>query len=177
MTELEYLLYCLNQIDSHYLNVMGLNQANRTYQQAAENAFTAELYHKLKSEQHRYDEDSVWHFDLNKERANSIRPDLVLHQSPHNRNDQRIFVEVKTDPSTSNRQVISDLTKLHNAVKTDDGGSQLGFLFAFYILVQTDLKKIRQNRSIVEEGLRQKIQILNFKNETETFVKIELNEI
>ena len=50
MTELQYIIKSLVNIDSHYYKVMGVT-TNKDYQQAAENAFTAELYHHLKINQ------------------------------------------------------------------------------------------------------------------------------
>lgn len=178
MNEIEYLLFCLNKIDSHYLEVMGFNQNNVIYQQAAENAFTAELYHQLKTEQNLYSQDELkWHFDLNKERANSIRPDLVLHHSPIDRNDQRIFIEVKTSKNTSQEQIINDLNKLKKAVLENNWSNQLGFKLAFYILVNIDLTKIRENIGMIDNSLWDKIHILNYLNEEDRFINLQLNEI
>jgi hypothetical protein len=44
-----------------------------------------------------------------------MRPDLVLHEAQENRNNQKMFIEVKTDPSVN---LTDDFTKLITATDT-----------------------------------------------------------
>jgi len=177
MTESDYLLKRANEIDSHYLKVMGYSRGDEIHQQAAENAFTAELYHLLRMNQDEYDEQSelIWHFDLNKERVKSIRPDLVLHASPDNRNDQRIFVEIKTNSNTSDVAIQKDLEKLNNAVDINNDAEKLGFRIGFYIVAQLSKEKIQRNLRFISEELQSKIKVLYLDNNE--FVKLELGEL
>jgi len=177
MTETQYMLICLNAIDDHYINVMGYNRNDEVHQQAAENAFTAELYHILRVNQIEYDERNklIWHFDLNKERAKSIRPDLVLHASPENRDDQRIFIEIKTNSNTTDSAIQTDYKKLNKAVTANDNAEKLGFKIGFYVVAQINKENIKRNLSFVDVENWSKIKICYL--EGNEFVKLELNEL
>ena len=164
-------------IRDSYIEVMGYNRNDEIHQQAAENAFTAELYHILRMHQNEYDEQNrlVWHFDLNKERARSIRPDLVLHASPGNRDDQRIFIEIKTNSKTTDDAIQSDFKKLNNAVANNNNAEKLGFGIGFYIVAQINKANLKRNLRFVATELRSKIKICYL--EGHEFVKLELDEL
>ena len=131
-------LSALSCIDKNYVAVTGYNIENNEYQQAAEGAFTAELYHQLKSII-RHDKTGYYsglslHYDLTKGRFDNRRPDLVLHTSPTSRKDQRLYVEVKTSTSISNYD--DDLNKLFLAVARDNNSQQLGYSNAIFLTLR-----------------------------------------
>ncbi len=142
--EIKYVFCCVNKINPDYVNVQGFKRNKEIIQQAAENAFTAELYYHLRLEQSKWfpNEGLIWHFDLNKERVNSIRPDLVFHHSPHDRKDQRIFLEVKTNKSVDDNSIRKDLEKLDNAVSDNDDSMKLGFKYGIYIVGNSDVLQL-----------------------------------
>lgn len=181
MNEFEYIIKSLENIDSHYYKVMGVS-IDREYQQAAENAFTAELYYQLKTYQVDYSDDKLlWHFDLNKERAFSIRPDLVLHKFPNDRDDQRIYVEIKTNKNTDDQEIKKDLIKLINAVSDDNKSKNLGFFIAFYIIgnINLNLKKevFKTTFSEVDKTILEKINVIYFDSNKYQPQQIELNSL
>jgi hypothetical protein len=99
-----------------YIDIIGTHGDNTEYEQIAENSFTAELYHQFRiimdsPGSERYYRDLILNFDINKER-HSRRPDLVLHRAQSNMDDQRMYIEVKTNPHAG---LSDDLEKLFYA--------------------------------------------------------------
>lgn len=125
----------LTNIDRTYIRLIGLNHNNEAYQQAAEGAFTAELYHQWKSiinnDVLNYYQGLQIHYDLTKERFEGKRPDLVLHTAPNSRNNQKLYVEVKTSRSTAN--YFSDFDKIFLAVSPDNDAELLGYQNAVFL--------------------------------------------
>ncbi len=159
--ELTYVFNAIKNIDKHYYWVMGFNQTHKIHQQAAENAYTAELYYRLKSTNTEFN-DLIWHFDLNKERANSIRPDLVLHKSPDSREDQRIYIEVKTNLLTNDKELSKDVKKLVNAVSPNNWQEKLDFKYAIYVVGNVEQSKIIEKIPNVDTQLLKKIYLIHF---------------
>jgi len=166
---IEYIMNALKLIDHHYYEVFGMGSDDETYQQAAENAFTAELYHQLNTTQPEVNSNAKGlssHFDLNKTRANNIRPDLVLHKAPYNRSDQRVYLEVKTNGRTASECLINDIGKILNAVKQDNGREYLGYEFGIFvagnIIYQRLQGKFRDVFLNQPDNIKSKIHIITF---------------
>jgi len=110
------LFSAITQVSPLYFNAIGTRYNEEQYHQVTENPFTAELYHRFKylTEQkinEQYYINLILHFDITKASVNR-RPDLVLHQGQENRNDQRMFIEIKTDANVS---LTDDFNKLIQA--------------------------------------------------------------
>ena len=137
-------LSALSNIDENYITVIGLNAANEEYQQAAENAFSAELYHQYKSiienDKKGYYQGLQLHFDLTKQRFNFRRPDMVLHKAPDSRLDQRLYIEIKTNRTCINYD--SDFEKIFLALSPDDDNEQLGYSNAIFLSVKSEAVKV-----------------------------------
>jgi len=132
---LDDLYTALDNVDTDYKTVLGFGVNNIEYQQSAEHAFIAELYHQFKiiivNDNSGYYENLSIHFDLEKERFGR-RPDLVLHTSPVSRFNQKMYVEVKTNSKRTNFS--NDLDKIFLATAPDNGAIQLGFNFGVFII-------------------------------------------
>lgn len=129
------LAYAFTQVNPIYYGNEAINRDGIFYPQETENSFCAELYHQYKlvmeSETNRaYYRRLILQFDILKLRM-GIKPDLVLHMGQNNLRDQRLYVEVKTDP---NAQLRDDLEKISIAVDSD-----LGFRNAVIIVVNKGL--------------------------------------
>ncbi len=110
------LLSAVTQVNHRYFSATGTRQDQTQYTQITENSFTAELYHRFSnlmelSINKTYYDNLFFQFDITK-MAYGIRPDLVLHEAQENRNNQKMFIEVKTD---SNADLTDDFNKLINA--------------------------------------------------------------
>ena len=110
------IFYAVLKVDSAHINVVGINGDNANYNQNAENNFTVQVYSKLENIM-QLDNTGYYHgltqnFDILKFKFN-IRPDIVLHRGNDNLDDQRMYVEVKTDPKAN---LSEDLRKLLLAV-------------------------------------------------------------
>lgn len=106
------------QIDHRYYRAIGTRRNRSNYSQDIENAFSAELYHRYKSLSElpinsTYYQNLILHFDISKY-GGDLRPDIVLHQAQENRDNQKLFIEVKTD-STADLQ--NDFDKLLFAIR------------------------------------------------------------
>jgi hypothetical protein len=175
----------LKNISVDYLNINSINSRGDNYAAAAEHAFAAELYHqyKLIMKDDEYYKDLLLHFDLTKERFISRRPDLVLHQKADNRDDQRMYVEIKTrnDPS----EIRDDLRKMFEAISPDNGSTHLGFKTGVMILGKLRLDSAKSiinryciNHSIPDDAIRN-CYLINFhKNGNEyTFKKCRFDKL
>lgn len=138
------LIAALTNIDRTYIRLIGLNHNNEEYQQAAEGAFTAELYHQWKSiinnDSTGYYQGLQIHYDLTKERFEGKRPDLVLHTAPTSRKNQKLYVEVKTSRSTAN--YYSDFDKIFLAVSPDNDAELLGYQNAVFLSTTATYKSV-----------------------------------
>lgn len=113
------LLSAVTQVNSRYFNAIGTREDQTQYNQVTENPFTAELYHRFKNiievpVNANYYNNLILHFDITKLSV-GMRPDLVLHQAQENRNDQRMFIEVKTDATIN---LSADFNKLIEATNS-----------------------------------------------------------
>lgn len=129
----------ITQIDSKYYKAIGTRHDGTTYPQVIENSFTAELYHRFKTIMEQginidYYNNLVLHFDIGKY-AGEIRPDLVLHEAQENRNNQKMYLEVKTD-SAANLQ--GDFDKLLYAIR------DLEFKSAVLIVANRNFKETKE---------------------------------
>lgn len=93
------------QIDRRYFNDIGTRANQTQYQQNTENPFSAELYHRFKTITELplnlyYYNNLILQFDITKASVD-MRPDLVLHEAQANRNIQKMFIEVKTNPNVN----------------------------------------------------------------------------
>lgn len=109
----------VTQIDSRYFRSVGTRENGEQYVQDIETSFSTELYHRFKNIMElqinaTYYRDLILHYDITKLAING-RPDIVLHRGQDDREDQRMFVEVKTNP---NANLDVDFRKLKQA--TDD---------------------------------------------------------
>ncbi len=151
-----------------YIDVIGINTNDNLYQQNAENAFTAELFHQFRvimemTENRNYYRNLVLHFDINKERLRG-RPDIVLHFAQNNQDDQRMYVEVKTTPSPNLNE---DLRKLFYAVATGNSGLNYcsGVLIvgrSNYITTVTNIKNYLQTNRKSGSPLLKKLFLFHF---------------
>lgn len=111
------LLSSISQVSPRYFNAIGTRTNSTRYQQIIENTFTAELYHCYRntmdlSNNNNYYNDLILHFDISKFGGN-MRPDLVLHNAQENRDNQKMFVEVKANP---NINLDNDYSKIYRAI-------------------------------------------------------------
>ncbi len=113
------LFSAVGQIKHRYFSDIGTRADQTQYNQHTENPFTAELYFRFRSIMEdpinlEYYNDLIFQFDITKA-AVGMRPDLVLHEAQQNRNNQKMFVEVKTDPTA---ELNEDFKKL--IIATDE---------------------------------------------------------
>lgn len=113
------LLSAVTHINSRYFNSLGTRENQIQYPQVIENSFSTELYHRFKNIietpiNFQYYDNLILHFDITK-LAVGMRPDLVLHQAQENRNNQKMFIEVKTDATVN---LTDDFNKLITATDT-----------------------------------------------------------
>jgi len=107
------IMSAVTSIDSGYFKARGTRLNETQYDQHIEQSFSAELFHQFRCIMEKtvnlgYYENLVLHFDITKLSVDS-RPDLVLHESQSNRNNQQMFIEVKTDPRAD---LTNDFNKL-----------------------------------------------------------------
>ena len=142
------LVIAIGNLDQNYLNIVGLNGGSEEYIQAAENPFVVELYHQFKSiievDKSNYYNNLQLHFDLVKERFNCKRPDIVLHNAPDNRDDQKLYIEVKTNSTINTSQYYSDFDKIVLALSTNNNGNHLDFKNAVFITVKSDNELVKR---------------------------------
>lgn len=140
------LIDAIKKVDDNYIKVIGFNVEDKVYQQAAENAFTAELYHQFKSiienDKTGYYKNLQLHYDLTKMRFNGQRPDLVLHRAPDSRDIQRLYVEIKTCKSTIDYN--SDFDKIFLATAPNNRRERLGYENAVFISVNSESVQVKQ---------------------------------
>jgi hypothetical protein len=108
------------QISPRYFRAIGTRVDQTQYPQNIEQSFSAELYHRFKSIMEipsnvEYYDNLILQFDITKLAVNS-RPDLVLHEDQENVNNQKMYIEVKSDPSAS---LTNDFDKLIMATDTN----------------------------------------------------------
>lgn len=109
----------VSQINHRYYSDTGTRANQIQYIQNTENPFTAELYYRYRALMEQpvnldYYNNLIFQFDITKASV-GMRPDLVLHEAQANRNNQKMFVEVKTDP---NVDLNEDFAKL--VIATDE---------------------------------------------------------
>lgn len=145
--EVNDIFRAVENVDISLKEVIGKRNDNSDYRQAAENAFTADLYSEIKTivkTDHHYKGLQI-HFDLNKPRANNIRPDIVVHKAPNSREDQRIYIEVKTDLKVALQDINLDLIKLEHAVSpSKDFSPKLGYKVGIYIVAGVELDWLKK---------------------------------
>jgi hypothetical protein len=134
--------------------VTGFDFNSKEYLQAAEHAFSAELYHQfrtvIENDKTKYYRNILLQFDLEKQRFGGKRPDIVLHTSPMSRKDQRLFIEVKTN--LKKRAFNKDLNKLFLATAENNEKEQLGYSNAVFIVGKIELNKIEKHiKAYIEE--------------------------
>lgn len=172
----------IGKIDKDYISVIGFNKDNEEYQQSAEQAFSAELYSQYKqiieSDKTNYYRGLKLQFDLEKERFGSKRPDMVLHTSPTSRNNQKLYIEVKTNPKLTNYD--KDLIKLFDATSNDKSEIKfLGFKNAVFICGKKDFTDvttiisnyIKQHQLNTDERLK-RIYLMHFLNTDVITIKL-----
>lgn len=113
------LLSAVSQIKSDYFSAIGTREDQTQYPQCIEQSFNAELYYRFKAIMEMpvntgYYQNLILNFDITKAAVES-RPDLVLHENQANRNNQKMFIEVKTD---ANVDLSNDFNKLIMATDT-----------------------------------------------------------
>ena len=128
------------QISPGYFRAIGTRNDQTQYPQNIEQSFSAELYHRFKSiielpVNAIYYQNLILNFDITKAAVDS-RPDLVLHENQANRNNQKMFVEVKTD---SEADLSNDFTKLIMATE-----NYLDFKNAVLIVVNRPFNNLLQ---------------------------------
>lgn len=111
------LLSSVSQVNPKYFNAIGTRVDLTRYEQIIENTFTAELYHCYRnimdlSSNNNYYNNLILHFDISKFGGN-MRPDLVLHNAQDNRIIQKMFVEVKANPTIN---LDNDYSKIYRAI-------------------------------------------------------------
>lgn len=146
------LAYSFQKVNIDNYQWKALNKNNDYYFQEAENNFSSEIVRHLRnlmdeqSNSPYYREKGLrCHFDVRKERVR-ICPDIVLHESPDNKEQQEFLVEVKiTDIA-----LIKDLKKLKTAIS-----KSLNFKNAVMIVANKPYSKtiLEINEFIRSEGL------------------------
>jgi len=154
------LIEAIKNVDNNYITVIGFHNDNSEYQQAAENAFSAELYHQYKSiienNKMEYYKGLQLHYDLTKQRFNGQRPDLVLHRAPNSREDQRLYIEIKTNRTVINFD--SDFGKIFLALEPNNENEKLGYKNAVFLSVKSPLNQ-------VQESIKSYIKAHNLEND------------
>jgi hypothetical protein len=156
----------IKEIDSLYIEVIGKTSEGNAYEQAAEAAFTAELYHQYKTiiarNDNGYYSNLILHYDLTKQGFNGQRPDLVLHKGPDNRDDQRLYIEIKTSRITNNYK--SDFDKLFRAVSEENKFEYLGFKNAVFLTAKSNYEDVKnsiidyiRNNNLISDTRKNKI--------------------
>lgn len=154
----------VTQISVRYFGAVGTREDHTQYNQQTEQSFTAELFHRFKSimEQpinQEYYDNLFLNFDIGKQ-AFGIRPDLVLHNDQGNRDNQKVFIEVKTDPDAN---LTDDFTKLIRA------STEFGFHNSVLIVVnktfQETLEAMKNHYPFfaLDGRIKKKIFIINVK--------------
>lgn len=163
----------VSQIDCRYFNAIGTRNNLTQYSQVIENSFTAELYHRFKSicEQainSAYYNNLILHFDINK-MGGDLRPDLVLHQAQENRENQLMFIEVKTDP---NANLNNDFQKLEYAIRN------LEFKNAVIVIVNRSFSATKQLVSEhfqhIDYDIRKKMFLINLEIQVDSTIEYNI---
>ncbi len=156
------LLFAITQVKPNYFRTVGMRNDRTRYSQNIEQSFNAELYHRFKNlmefpiNKEYYDRLTL-NFDILKSSVES-RPDIVLHESQSNRNDQRMFIEVKTNQ----RAILdNDFDKMITAIEV------LDFKNAVLVVVNRRFESILRTvrtyqkfQDLIQEN-RRKIFIIN----------------
>lgn len=171
---IEDLKEAANKIDPVYIEVIGKTTDGNTYEQAAEAAFTAELYYQYKTiitrNDNGYYSKLILHYDLTKQGFDGQRPDLVLHKGSDNRDDQRLYIEIKTSRRTSNYE--SDFDKLFRAVSEQNSFGHLGFKNAVFLSAKSNYEDVRKSiknylisKNLKSDNRINKIYCMHLQNE------------
>jgi hypothetical protein len=171
----------IGKVDSDYIKVIGYDFNSKEYLQAAEHAFSAELYHQFRSiidcDKTNYYKGVKLQFDLEKQRFGGKRPDMVLHASPLNRNIQKLYIEVKTN--LKKKAFKKDINKLYLSTAENDDKEQLGYFNAAFVVGKIDLKEVEnqiksfiKDKNLDNDERSNRIFLLHFlKNENVTVKK------
>lgn len=111
------------------------------YEQEAENNFSSEIIRHFRNNMERDENRALYngldcHFDVRKTRMH-LQPDIVLHESPSNRNRQIFYCEVKVK---TDADLTDDLRKLKIAISND-----LNFSNAVIIVVNKALEVVKED--------------------------------
>ncbi|MBE2289857.1 MAG: hypothetical protein IAE95_09900 [Chitinophagaceae bacterium] len=166
--ELEYVLAASKLVEQHYYRPVGIGNNQNEINHAGEGHYTLGLVLQLETLKPEYGDNErlIWQYDIPKVRANDIQPDLVFHDPADGRPDQRIYIEIKTDPGTTDARYNSDLEKLIRAVSPNDtNGPLLGFSFGIFLVGNKQLNQletlIRNMRTNIG-GLAEKLYLIYF---------------
>lgn len=134
------LLSAVTQVSLRYAFADGTRIDGTQYPQFIENSFTAELYHNYRNiiempANREYYNNLIFHFDITKF-GGGMRPDLVLHEAQENRNNQKMFIEVKTNPTVNLNQ---DYSKLKRAI------TELEFENAVLVTFNRDMNRLKDD--------------------------------
>jgi hypothetical protein len=165
------------QIKPDYFRALGTRFDQTQYPQNIEQSFSAELYHRFKlimdlPVNSSYYNNLMLNFDITKAAVDS-RPDLVLHENQANRNNQKMFVEVKTNPEAD---LSGDFSKLIMA--TDN---YLSFNNSVLIVVNRPFANLLQtiygynDFYILNPERKAKIYIISVFHNPETNQEIDYN--
>ncbi len=164
------LFAALYKVSNNYLTVLGMNNEYQFYPQAAEHAFAAEIYHQFKliieNDSSGYYMGLILHFDLTKRRFLDRRPDLVLHRSPMNRLDQRMYVEIKT--VDNKEEIEDDLVKLIQATSPNNEAERLGFENGVMIMGKQSFQNAQKRihdfivKNEIPEMISNRLYLFNF---------------
>ena len=173
------IVIAISRMDNECINVVGVNSDGDDLHQAGEHVFTAELYYHaktiVKSDTTGFYDNLQLHFDLKKPRFGSKRPDLVLHRSPKNRDDQRLYIEIKT--CESNVGYGSDIEKLLLSVSVDDQKEQLGYENAAFIVAKNSRENVKiaiynyaHSKNLVNDSRFSKIYLIHLISPNDIYV-------
>lgn len=173
---LQDLLYAFRNVNIANYKWNAINKNGVEYLQEAENNFSTEIIGnfrnlmRLPKNNHLYN-NLKCHFDVLKARANMIRPDIVLHESPDNRNRQVFYCEVKIDSYCNLKE---DLEKLIIAVSEDLVFENAVMIVANRTLQSTkeQIRNYMQNESITN---LEKIFLFHAKPENDEIIFTEQN--
>ena len=167
-SELNYVWAASKLVERHCYYPVGIRNNQNEITHAGEGNYTLGLCVQLEILKPQYSDNVrlVWQYDIPKHRANNIQPDLVFHDPANGRPDQRIYIEVKTDPNTSNTRYNSDLYKLIKSVSpNDNNGPHLGFRFGVFLVGNKQLNQLEtliRNKRTSIGVLAEKLYLIYF---------------
>lgn len=159
-----------DEIDVKYYYTESFGNQNQRRTQYPEQSFSAELYHQfriiMEKEDRRNDyNELILHHDILKA-SRGMKPDLVLHGGQNTNHAQRLFVEIKINPSSS---LTKDIGKIIESLEPMGLSFENSVLIVINKSLASTKEAIRRNINVMPENSYLFHSIKNAENQKENF--------